>query len=42
MDYVCMPGGFGTLDEIFEALTLTQTHRIYPFPLILVGKGILG
>ncbi|MDO8139911.1 MAG: TIGR00730 family Rossman fold protein [Candidatus Brocadiales bacterium] len=38
MGYICMPGGFGTLDEFFEALTLVQTHKIYPFPLILVGK----
>lgn len=37
--YVCMPGGFGTLDEFFEALTLIQTHKIYPFPLILFGKN---
>jgi len=36
--YVCMPGGFGTMDEFFEALTLTQTHKIYPFPIILFGR----
>ena len=35
--YIGMPGGFGTMDEIFEALTLIQTRRTKPFPVILVG-----
>lgn len=43
--YVCMPGGFGTMDEFFEALTLIQTNKIYSMPLILFGsdyyKGLL-
>ncbi|MBI2605292.1 MAG: TIGR00730 family Rossman fold protein [Deltaproteobacteria bacterium] len=36
--YVIFPGGFGTLDELAEALTLMQTGRLYDFPIILIGK----
>ena len=43
--YIILPGGFGTMDEFFESITLIQTHKIKPFPVILVGsqywKGLL-
>ena len=43
--FIVFPGGFGTMDELFEAMTLIQTERVDPFPVILVGheywKGLV-
>ncbi len=44
--FIILPGGFGTMDEFFESLTLIQTERIPSFPVVLVGKefwrGLIG
>ena len=42
MAFTCMPGGFGSLDELFESLTLIQTQSVKPFPIILVGSEFWG
>jgi len=40
--FIILPGGFGTMDELFEAITLIQTGKIIPFPMILVGTEYWG
>ncbi|MEI6880261.1 MAG: TIGR00730 family Rossman fold protein [Bacteroidetes bacterium] len=40
--FIAMPGGFGTLDELFESLTLIQTHKVAHFPVVLIGSEYWG
>src|SRR5690554_2049135 len=40
--FVVLPGGFGTFDELFEAITLVQTHKVTEFPIVLVDSGYWG
>ena len=40
--FICLPGGFGTLDELFESLTLVQTKKVTKFPVVLFGTAYWG
>lgn len=40
--FICFPGGFGTMDEFFESMTLIQTHKTAPFPVVLIGTAFWG
>jgi len=40
--FICFPGGYGTLDELFEVLTLVQTLKVEPFPIVLYGSKYWG
>ena len=40
--FVILPGGFGTMDELFEALVLVQTHKVNQFPVVLMGSSYWG
>jgi uncharacterized protein (TIGR00730 family) len=40
--FIVLPGGFGTLDELFEAVTLVQTRKVTSFPIVLMGSGYWG
>lgn len=40
--YIVLPGGFGTMDELFEAITLIQTHKLVNFPIVMINKEYWG
>ena len=40
--FVILPGGFGTMDELFEALVLVQTRKVNQFPVVLMGSSYWG
>src|SRR5690606_39177388 len=42
LGFIVLPGGFGTMDELWEALTLVQTGKVRSFPIVLVGTGYWG